>query len=151
MKPMWIGALVLLAICASEVPALACTVTSTGEVPPAVPDERPDRIIVRPPFMGTGITMDVMSVVKGNVRATNIRAWSVMGGDCGGALGLQAVGSSIVIALEPVPIASAEARRTWGAAAAIPTADYFASSGCGNPVRVLSPEDLDQWIGRKLP
>jgi hypothetical protein len=172
MKAVWTGAVVLLAICATEVPAFACScsrvltfeeeirersvvvvakVTSTHEVPPAIREEQPGRVTVRPPFMGTGISMAVTSVVKGNVDATSIRAWDVLGGTCAAALWAQTPGSSIVIALEPVTITPAEIRRTWGSAAAIPETDYFASSGCGNPVRVLSPEDLDQWIRRKLP
>jgi hypothetical protein len=171
-KAVWIGAVALLVICATEVPAFACScsrvltfeeevrersivvvgkVTSTREVPPAIRDEQPDRVTVRPPYMGTGIRMAVMSVVKGNVDETNIRAWDVLGGSCAGALWAQTPGSSIVIALEPVTITPAELRRTWGSAAAIPETDYFASSACGNPVKVLSPEDLDKWIGRKLP
>jgi hypothetical protein len=172
MKAVWIGAVAFVVICATEAPAFACScsrvltfedeirersvvvvgkVTSIREVPPAIQDERDDRVTVRPPFMGTGITMDVTSVVKGNVVAPNIRAWSLLGGSCASVLWAQAPGSSIVIALEPVTIAPAEIRRTWGSAAAIPETDYFASSACGNPVKVLSPEDLDNWIGRQLP
>lgn len=171
MKPLWIGPLAMLAICATEVPAFACscarvvsfdealrdapivvvgTVTSTGQLPPVLREERSDAVTVRPPFMGSGITMAVTSVVKGGASASHIRIWSLGYGECAGAVSTLKGSESIVIAIHPVAATQVDVRRTWGAASTIPETDYLVSFGCSNSVTVVAPENLRQWIGRRL-
>ena len=171
MKPVLIGAAVVLAICATEISAFACsctrvvsfeeelreapivvvgTLTSTRHAPQALRDERSDAVNVPPPYTGSGITMAVTSVIKGDVSAGNIRIWSLGYGECGGAISALKGGESIVIAINPVAATPLAVRRGLGAASTIPETDYFAGSGCRNPLTVIAPENLNQWTGRRL-
>lgn len=173
MKRLQIGVVALVAIVASDAPAIACscvrvlsfeeeirsapvvvvgTVTLTGQVPPPLAENQSDRVTVHPAFMGSGVTMTLLSVAKGVVVAKDIRIWSFGFGECAGALSTLKSGQSIVIALRPVGATPAAMRAGWGAVAStIPDVDYYTSSGCSNPLKLLSAGDLTRWIGRSLP
>jgi hypothetical protein len=167
----WTCSAVLVLLGATESPAFACScsairtfqqqvqaapvvvvgrVTSVGEVPPQE-DPASDLIIVRPPFMGTGVTLAVASVAKGEVARRQIRIWDFGYGSCGNALYGLTIGKSVVAGLWSVADTPATERAKWGAASFIPESDYFATGACGQSVQVLPPDELIAWTGRKLP
>ena len=125
-------------------------VASVGEVPPQV-ESASNVTIVRPPFMGGGVTLAIASMAKGEVTGRQIRVWDLSYGSCFNALSGLTIGTSMVAALWPVADTSATERRTWGAAAFIPESDYFAEGACGSSVQVLTPEEITAWTGRKIP
>jgi hypothetical protein len=165
-----VAALVLLG--AGDVPAYACScggihsfqqrvqaapvvvvgqVTSIGEVPPLQAEPAPNVTVVRPPFMGAGVTLAIASVAKGEVPGRQIRIWDLSYGSCFNALSELTIGTSIVVAIWPVSETPATARATWGAASFIPESDYFALGACGSSVRDLTSDEVTTWIGRKIP
>ena len=165
-KGWWTLGTVVIWLAMTAVPAFACSCTrvesfseaiqrapvvvvgrlvSAADVPPAPPEPDPTVITVRA-FMGAGMILAIDSVAKGDVPDKQIRAWDFLYGDCGNPLRTKAPGTPFVIALGRVRDFSAEARKGWGAAAAIPESDYLASGGCMYATQVLSPAEHAEWM-----
>jgi hypothetical protein len=106
--------------------------------------------IVRPPFMGAGVTLAITSVAKGEVPGTQLRVWDLSYGECFNALRGQTIGASMVIALWPVARTPAAERLTWGAASLLPATDYLSSGACGQSLQILSADEVVEWSGRKI-
>jgi hypothetical protein len=167
----WTCSVVLVLLGATESPAFACScaairtfqqqvqaapvvvvgrVTLVREVPPQE-DPASDLIIVRPPFMGTGVTLAVASVAKGEVSRRQIRIWDFGYGSCGNALYGLTIGTSVVVGLWPVADTPAIERADWGTASLIPESDYVSSGACGPSVQLLTADEVAAWTGRKIP
>jgi hypothetical protein len=125
-------------------------VASVGEVPPQM-ESATNVIIVRPPFMGAGVTLAIASVAKGEVSGRHIRIWDFSYGTCFNALRELTIGTSLVVGLWPVADTPATERATWRAASFIPESDYFASGACGSSVQTLTSDEVTAWIGRTIP
>ena len=126
-------------------------VTSVGEVPPPEVESAPNVAVVRPPFMGAGVTLAVASVAKGEVPGRQIRVWDSSYGSCFNALRELTIGTSIVAAVWPVAETPATERARWGAASSIPESDFLASGACGSSVQPLTSDEVTAWIGRTIP
>jgi hypothetical protein len=169
-KLWWTCSTVLVLLCATEVPAYACScarihsfqerlqaapvvvvgrVASVGEDPPQV-KSAPNATIVRPPFMGAGVTLAIASMAKGQVPARQIRVWDLSYGECFNALSGLIIGTSMVVGLWPVADTPATERETWVPASLIPESDYLAAGACGQSVQVLTSDEVVEWTGRKI-
>jgi hypothetical protein len=166
----WTCTAALVMLAANDLPAFACScgavrsfqqrvqaapivivgLVSVGEAPP-LEESASNLIIVRPPFMGAGVRLAIVSVAKGEVSGERIRVWDLSYGECGNALRGLPIGTSLAAAIWPVTDTPATERRTWGAAAFIPESDYFAAGACGSSVQVLTPDEVIAWTGRKIP
>jgi hypothetical protein len=157
---------------ATEAPAFACTcaaihsfqqrvraapvvvvghVTSVGEVLPSEVESAANVALVRPAFMGAGVTLAIASVAKGEIPARQIRVWDSSYGMCFNALRELTVGTSIVAAILPVSETPATERARWGAASSIPESDFLTSGACGSSVQRLTSAEVTAWIGRTIP
>jgi hypothetical protein len=156
----------------TEAPAFACTcaaihsfqqqvrsapvvvvghVMSVREVLPPEQESAPNVTVVRPPFMGAGVTLAIASVAKGGVPSRQIRVWDSSSGTCFNALSELTIGTSIVAAIWPVSETPATERARWGAASLIPESDFLASGACGSSVQRLTSDEVTAWIGRTIP
>jgi hypothetical protein len=97
----------------------------------------------------------VESVVKGGPAARSVRIWDPWAeSDCGGLLGMPAIGEVIVVTLTPVSAATAETRELWSALEFVspPAADVVVNDGaCKESLKVLrSTRDQRRWMRRRL-
>ena len=168
----WICVAALVLLGADRMPAYACSctrvsnfqqrveaapivvvgqITSVGENPPLQTEAAPNVAIVRPPFMGTGLTLAIASVAKGELAGIQIRIWDVSYGSCDSGLRSLTIGTPLIAAIWPVSDTPATERATWGAASFIPESDYFTAGACGSGVQALRSDEIAAWIGRKIP
>jgi hypothetical protein len=166
----WICFTIPLLLSTTAAPAVACTcariagfqeriqsapvvavgrVVSVGETPPEA-DRTSSVTIVRPAFMGAGVTLAIVSVAKGEVSRREVRVWDLSYGECFNTLQGLTIGASVVVAMWPVADTPAAERATWGAASLLAQSDYLARGACGASLQVLTADEVVEWTGRKI-
>jgi hypothetical protein len=100
--------------------------------------------------MGAGIALAMVSVVKGEIPDGELRIWDLSFGECFNVLRGLSIGTSIVVALRPVRDAPAAERASWGPASLLPEMDYLVDGGCGQPLQVLTGDEVVEWTRRKI-